>query len=102
MLENLYDFFGILVCLVVVFYEILLVTLTSFKMNKIKKVTILQNVTFLAMLTIVILIIANFILTLMLEKIMIFDIILYIVACISDIALYFFVKNIEKIVNKLL
>lgn len=74
MWEKLYDLFNILVCLEVNVYVILLVTLTSFKMNKIENEKILSNVIFLAMLTTMILIIVNFIFELMLEKSKVYDI----------------------------
>lgn len=74
MWEKLYDLFNILVCLEVNVYVILLVTLTSFKMNKIENEKILSNVTFLAMLNTMILIIVNFIFELMLEKSKVYDI----------------------------
>lgn len=74
MWEKLYDLFNILVCLEVNVYVILLVTLTSFKMNKIENEKILSNVTFLAMLNTMILIIVNFIFELMLEKNKVYDI----------------------------
>lgn len=101
MWEKLYVFLGILVHLVLVVYGILLVTLMSFKMNRVKNVKVLQNMTFLAMLTTMAIIIVNFILELMLEKSKAYDIFFYIPLCIGAITLYFIVKNTEKIVNKL-
>lgn len=101
MLEKLYDFFGILVCLLVTSYGILLINLMLLKIKKIKNVKLLQNLTFLLMITTIIFIIVNFILELMLQKSKAYDIFFYIASCVGTIALYFIVKNAEKIVKKL-
>lgn len=96
MLEKLYDFLWIFSLVALVIYGILVITFAAFKLKKVKNVRVLQNVTLLAMVTTVILFIVNFIFDLMMNKIMMCDIIIFIVSIIGVIVLYFLVKDIYK------
>ncbi len=96
MLEKLYDFLWIFSLVALVIYGILVITFAAFKLKKVKNVRVLQNVTLLAMVTTVILFIVNFIFDLMMNKIMMCDIIIFIVSIIGVIVLYFLAKDIYK------